>query len=854
MLAVTTASLLACGLVGVGSVGLNSVAAAAPAGVGSGYNIVDLGGFGGSASGVRGQGVAINDSGQVAGSVARADGAQRAFVWTAGGGMVDLGVYQGWENVPLSVAAADINNAGEVVGSVSSSFPQPQPPHAFTWTAAGGMNPLGAKTFGDTLNVVAINDPGQIIGNETTPGGVTHAMALVPGHAWADLGVLGGSGRSYAVAVNQSGQVAGTSSTATSLDAFSWTAAGGMVDLGHLGGGFSQATAISDNGQVVGSSYTGVFNDSHAFSWTAAHGMVDLGTLGGASSGAFAVNSHGQIIGWSTHADGSAASFSWTAAAGMVDLGNLGGAGGSQAEAVNDYGQVVGRSQTANGGWDAFSWTAAGGIVDLGALPGDWSTPRAVNNLGQIVGVSYPGNIGGPDEATLWQPTTLQGPPADGGGLPAGGGPVAAGGTVSSDPAGTAPNLSNPLVVTLTSPVAGSVKITKGITSATLSGYTALGFGVQIAAPLATAARPLRLEFAFYVGGLPSGSYPGDVTVFRDGAAVPACPDAVVANPDPCVTSTSLSGGVQTDTVLSSHASSWDLQAAQVGRLAGSDRSGTAIAVSQAEFPIGGAASVVLARGDGYADALVGAPLAAARNAPLLLTAGTVVTATVQTEIRRVLLPGGTVYILGGISAVPDGVAVQLSNLGYHVVRYGGADRYATAVQVADALGDPATVLLATGTDFPDALSAGVAAAKAGGVVLLTNGNSLPTPTSSYLSAHGSTVYAIGGPAAAADANATALVGADRYATSVDVAQKFFPGPQTIGIATGAAFPDALSGGVLFAHLGAPLVLAAPTALPASTASYLTSVKGTVSTAQLFGGFNALGAGVQTAIGSALGR
>ncbi|MHB1613849.1 MAG: cell wall-binding repeat-containing protein, partial [Actinomycetes bacterium] len=272
-------------------------------------------------------------------------------------------------------------------------------------------------------------------------------------------------------------------------------------------------------------------------------------------------------------------------------------------------------------------------------------------------------------------------------------GTVNAGGSFTSDPAGTVPTGSNPVVVSITSPNAGSVSITKGSTSPTVTGYSTLGINSQISAPAATAAQPLKLTFQVYVGGLPAGSYPGDVTVFRDGTPIPACPGASTASPDPCVTSSSVAGGVETFTVLSSHASSWDLETANVGRLAGADRYATAVAVSQAQFPNGNAGAVVLARGDLYPDALVGVPLAAAKNAPLLLTVGSSLLTVTKAELQRVLPAGGTVYILGGTGAVPTSVASQLTGLGYQVLRYGGASRFATAVQVAHALGDPGIVL-----------------------------------------------------------------------------------------------------------------------------------------------------------------
>jgi putative cell wall-binding protein len=174
-------------------------------------------------------------------------------------------------------------------------------------------------------------------------------------------------------------------------------------------------------------------------------------------------------------------------------------------------------------------------------------------------------------------------------------------------------------------------------------------------------------------------------------------------------------------------------------------------------------------------------------------------------------------------------------------------------VKVADALGDPATVLLATGVNFPDALSAGVAAAKVGGVVLLTNGPSLPAETSAYLAAHPGSVFAIGGPAAKADPSATAVFGSDRFETAVDVAMKFFSGPTAVGVATGLSFPDALSGGALLGHVGAPLVLVSATSMPGSVTSYLASVKTTVTKGYLFGGTSTVSADVEDAVNIALG-
>jgi putative cell wall-binding protein len=285
-----------------------------------------------------------------------------------------------------------------------------------------------------------------------------------------------------------------------------------------------------------------------------------------------------------------------------------------------------------------------------------------------------------------------------------------------------------------------------------------------------------------------------------------------------------------------------------VSRLAGSDRISTAVAVSHSSFPIGGAGAVVLAKADDYPDALVGAPLAAAKNAPLLLTEGSTLATATSTEISRVLAAGGTVYILGGVGAIPAAVATQLTGAGYQVVRYAGADRFATAVAVAGALDSPGTVLLASGENYPDALAAGPAAAHVHGAVLLTDGNVMPAATKDYL-AKATTVYAIGGPAATADPAATAVVGGDRYETAAAVATKFFSAPAAAGIATGLSFPDALSGGAQLALLGGPLLLASQGSVPFATANYLTQTP-TITDVRVYGGAAVLGDSVVTQLES----
>jgi putative cell wall-binding protein len=290
-----------------------------------------------------------------------------------------------------------------------------------------------------------------------------------------------------------------------------------------------------------------------------------------------------------------------------------------------------------------------------------------------------------------------------------------------------------------------------------------------------------------------------------------------------------------------------------VSRISGATRFDTAIAASQDQFTATGSAkAVVLTRADTYPDALSGGPLAAKVGGPLLLTSSASLPSSVQAEIIRVLPKGATVYILGGTTAVSTSVETTITGLGFAVKRIAGTDRYATAVAVADAMGDPTTVFEATGTNFPDALAGGPAAIKSGGVILLTEGSSQAPATAAYLAAHpGGKHYALGGPAAAADATATPLVGDDRYGTAAGVADMFFPAATTVGVATGTDFPDALAAGPDLAAKGAPLVLVAPTGpVPGGSAAVMLALSTTLRSADVFGGTVSVSDDVATQLGT----
>lgn len=283
-----------------------------------------------------------------------------------------------------------------------------------------------------------------------------------------------------------------------------------------------------------------------------------------------------------------------------------------------------------------------------------------------------------------------------------------------------------------------------------------------------------------------------------------------------------------------------------VNRIAGADRIATAIAASEDVFGPASTNTLVLTRSDSYADALAGTPLAALYGGPLLLTGRDRLDPRTLAEVSRVLRPQGTIFVLGGSAAISDAVADDLSGRGYSVDRIAGADRYATAVAVADALGTPTTIVLADGNDYTTGLVAGVAAAAAdpstdGGAVLLTDGTLVPDVTAGYLAGHsGVRRFAVGTKSAAADPGAVAVTGSDPGETSARVAATFFPNVAAVGVASVASFADALSGGAHAAAFGAPLLLTDSSALNDSVAGYLSANRTSIVIAYLYGGSGAV--------------
>ena len=256
-------------------------------------------------------------------------------------------------------------------------------------------------------------------------------------------------------ALNERGDASGGSADTTIPDPFSsnyqfsngvvtraylWTKDSSLTDLGALLGNVTSASSwLTDNNLVVGLSENGKIDPSvtdmpemSAVLWRNGK-IIDLGPFpgGGFQSFANSVNSHGQVVGAATNlipdpnslyqADPSSwlvpypyqlRAFIWDEKNGMRDLGTLGAGTNADAQIINEGGQVIGIATTSSEvgvclfppGYiiNSFIWDKDHGMRDLGGFGGTCTVASAINNSGQVVGVS---NVAGDTShhAFLWE-------------------------------------------------------------------------------------------------------------------------------------------------------------------------------------------------------------------------------------------------------------------------------------------------------------------------------------------------------------------------------------------------------------------------------------------------------------------
>ncbi|WP_152991596.1 hypothetical protein [Frankia sp. R43] len=286
----------------------------------------------------------VNNDGLIVGLAWADNGSPQGVVWR--------------DRVPVVIPDSlpvTVNDAGQVAGN---QFPSDAPSRGFLW--ANGQ-----------LTTLAPTSPG--------PGRFSTVSALAP-----DGTAIGVSGSDLA-----GSEIPGPNTRATV-----WYG-GVATDLGTLGGTWSSADLINDRGQVAGVSATAT-GDQHAF-LSAPGGLRDLGTLGGRYSYPIAINNRGQVVGMSDTPDGHGHAVLWEDGQ-IIDLGVAPGFGDSAAIGLNDRGQVLVENYgTAGTGVDsqapafpastpsAYVWTA-GQRQYLTGFGGDTISPLEINEDGAVIG------------------------------------------------------------------------------------------------------------------------------------------------------------------------------------------------------------------------------------------------------------------------------------------------------------------------------------------------------------------------------------------------------------------------------------------------------------------------------------
>lgn len=266
------------------------------------------------------------------------------------------------------------------------------------------------------------------------------------------------------------------------------------------------------------------------------------------------------------------------------------------------------------------------------------------------------------------------------------------------------------------------------------------------------------------------------------------------------------------------HAQTSTGQTVSAHRLAGENRYDTSIAISQAGWDKSD--TVILTSGEKFADSLCAGPLAKKYNAPILLTTSTSINDNTLKELTR--LQTKNIIIVGGTGSVSANVENQLKSSGLtNIDRIGGKDRYETSVMIAKKLDKTDKAIIASGENFPDALSIAAVASKLGIPILLSNKDSLSQDAEQFIESNNiKQTYIVGGQGVLSSSidkslhSPVRLSGSDRYETNLAILKQFYKDLNFDSIylasgggAEGNEFADALSGAALACKTSSPILL-----------------------------------------------
>ena len=252
-----------------------------------------------------------------------------------------------------------------------------------------------------------------------------------------------------------------------------------------------------------------------------------------------------------------------------------------------------------------------------------------------------------------------------------------------------------------------------------------------------------------------------------------------------------------------------------VSRIAGEDRIATSIEISKKMF--NESDNVVLASGFNFADALSAGQLAAALNAPLILSKDQL---DIRTSDEIAKLKPKNMYIVGGENALSSNIEESVKSVvnDINIERLKGNDRYETSVKVMEKTKefvDAEYLLIASGKNFPDALSATSFMADHKALMVLSDGNSYPKSNLKEIAIGGVNQLPLNG------FTGERIAGNDRYQTALAIAKRSFESNENAILANSKVFADSLSAVSVAKNYKAPIILTDNENLTQSTKSYL---------------------------------
>ncbi|RMC94979.1 cell wall-binding protein [Clostridium autoethanogenum] len=154
-------------------------------------------------------------------------------------------------------------------------------------------------------------------------------------------------------------------------------------------------------------------------------------------------------------------------------------------------------------------------------------------------------------------------------------------------------------------------------------------------------------------------------------------------------------------------------------RLGGKDRYETNVkAVSKADVKEG--TPVIVANGDNFPDALSIASIASYKGYPVFITPSGNLPNEIEEKIKEI--KPSNIYVIGGISSVSSNIESKLKEVSQNVVRIEGKDRYETSINICKYFNkDLKNLVVASGKNFPDALSGIALSAKFKAPIVITD-------------------------------------------------------------------------------------------------------------------------------------